>query len=158
MKIVCFLRDALTRACLSPDCSMWLTVSDGTFLTDREKASFLAAGKLIAGTIVDNDDDPDSVSGEAQELFKLEQICGWAMMRRCFSLRFLIEPVSGIPGDPSGTQAITIDWTSPTTGAFEETDAHLILSFGTCEQRRWFPNVVWPVLSATVLHLHVSVN
>jgi hypothetical protein len=50
--------------------------SDTTPLTDREKTAFKEAGKLVAGTIADNDDDPDNVGEEAKELLKLEQLCG----------------------------------------------------------------------------------
>jgi hypothetical protein len=49
---------------------------DGTFLTDREKASFHEAGKLIAGTIVENEGDAGDIDSEADELSKLQDVCG----------------------------------------------------------------------------------
>ena len=51
-------------------------ITDGAPLTDEEKAVFLSACKLVSGTIASNADDPDDVRGEADELEKMEKICG----------------------------------------------------------------------------------
>src|SRR6202034_1063016 len=59
----------------------------GTPFTKEERAAFLEACKLAAGTIVDNDDDPDDVRGEADELKKMEKICGLVLKKEIAELK-----------------------------------------------------------------------
>jgi hypothetical protein len=61
--------------------------TDGTPFTKEERAAFLEACKLAAGTIVDNDDDPDDVRGEADELTKMEKICGLVLKKEIAKLK-----------------------------------------------------------------------
>lgn len=55
--------------------------TDGSPFTKEEKTSFFEACKLAAGTVVDNDDGPDSVRGQAEELVKMEKICGLVLKK-----------------------------------------------------------------------------
>jgi len=53
-----------------------IVVSEGSSLTDKEKATLLVATKTIVETIKNNADDSDDVRGEAEELVSLERLSG----------------------------------------------------------------------------------
>lgn len=53
-----------------------MVVSDGSSLTDKEKATLLVATKTMVETIKDNADDSEDVRGEADELVSLERLSG----------------------------------------------------------------------------------
>ena len=71
--------------------------TEGTTFTDEEKSSFLEACRLAAGTIIENDDDPDSVRGEAYELEKMEKICGLVLKKEISELERCAEDLVARP-------------------------------------------------------------
>jgi hypothetical protein len=71
--------------------------TDGTTFTDEEKSYFLEACRLAAGTIVENDDDPDRVRGEAYELEKIEKICGLVLKKEIAELEGYAEDLVARP-------------------------------------------------------------
>jgi len=72
--------------------------TDDASLTDEEKAVFLSACKLAAGTIANNADDPDDVRGEADELEKMEKICGLVLTDEIAELQGCAEDLVARPG------------------------------------------------------------
>jgi hypothetical protein len=60
--------------------------TDGTPFTKEERAAFLEACKLAAGTIADNADDPNDVRGEADELTRMEKLCGLVLKKEIAKL------------------------------------------------------------------------
>jgi hypothetical protein len=71
--------------------------TDDASLTDGEKAVFLSACKLAAGTITNNADDPDDVRGEADELEKMEKICGLVLTDEIAELQGCAEDLVARP-------------------------------------------------------------
>ena len=62
-------------------------LSDGSSLTDKEKAALLVASKTVVETINNNSDDSDDVRGEADDLVSLERLSGVNLNTQIASLR-----------------------------------------------------------------------